>query len=86
MPDFTKSQDSTTTIAITGEKSRTFIKIMASDAWLKDRKVSHRHEARAVMVEHAYKLPMLKDMVGSGKSAHGRCISVSPTSTGRSRW
>ncbi|MGC1259670.1 MAG: hypothetical protein WA873_03315 [Jannaschia helgolandensis] len=85
MPDFTKSQGSTTTIAIIGEKSRTFVKITASEAWLKGCKVSHGHETRAVMVERAYKLPMLKDMVSSGKSAHGRCISVSPTSTGRSR-
>ncbi len=40
MPDFTKSQDSTTMIAITGEKSRKFVKITASEAWLKGRKVS----------------------------------------------
>lgn len=64
MLDFTKSQDARARIAITGDQGRKFVSVTASDAWLKSRKVRDGDDAQAVMVEHAYKLLGLKELVG----------------------
>lgn len=60
-------KDINTIIAVTGRKSRRFMKVSASAEWLKSMKISDAEEGRAVVVERAYKLLELKRLVGNNK-------------------
>ncbi len=59
--------DISTLVAVTTKKDRRFLKASASADWVKAMKLSDPEEARAAVVERAYKLLELQRLAGSEK-------------------
>ena len=59
--------DIKTKIAVTNGKGRRLLEVSATAEWLKDKNVRDEEEARAVVVERAYKLLELEKLTGGLK-------------------
>ena len=60
-----------TVIAVTSGKSRRMLKVSASAEWLKEKGLKDPEEARAVVVERAYKLLDMGRLTGGLKGEPG---------------